>query len=267
MKKKRFKVLIVGISMCIFTVVFYEVKSINSISNETLAESKSKEPEIAKIEVTKKPIETKTETETERVSSALIHVPIIKQKPELYNGCEVTSLTMLLNWAGVSVNKLQVADRIQKDPTPKREDSSGEIIYWGNPNRGFVGDITGVNEGYSVNHGPIVELLDEHLPGKGVDLTGSSFQQILDNVIAGKPVVIWSTIYFVPTNNWETWDSPDGLVKATFQEHCVLLVGFNQDKKVVYVNDPFDGAKAKAVPMDNFVKSWEQLGCQAVTIK
>lgn len=199
-------------------------------------------------------------------STILIKVKSIKQKPELYNGCEVTSLAMLLNWAGVSVNKLQLSKNIKKDKTPVEKDEKGNILSWGDPNNGFVGDITGDDSGYAVYHGPLASLLNRYLPGKAADLSGSSFLQILDYVNGGKPVVVWTTSFFAPTNEWVTWTSPHGTIKATFHEHCVLLVGFDENKKVVYLNDPLYGAQAKEVPMEDFRKSWVQLGSQAVSV-
>jgi uncharacterized protein YvpB len=207
-----------------------------------------------------------TNQKSNQAIRVLIQVPVLSQKPELYNGCEVTSTTMLLQWAGVNVTKLQAADILEKDPTPVQKDTNGTITYWGNPNTGFVGDITGANIGYAVYHGPIVDLINYYLPGKAVDLTGSSFDQILAYVSSGKPVVVWNTSFFNKTNNWVTWQSPIGSVNATFDEHCVLLVGYDISKNVVYINDPLDGTQAKAVPMDGFEQAWEQLGSQAVSI-
>jgi uncharacterized protein YvpB len=200
-------------------------------------------------------------------TSVLLKVPVINQLPELYNGCEVTSLTMLLNWAGVAVDKVQVADDLPKNPTSRVIDSSGTITYWGDPNKGFVGDITGENPGFGVYHGPIAALLNRYLPGKAIDLTGSSFSDILHYVSIGKPVIVWTTQTFAPTNEWVTWQSPSGPVKTTFDEHCVLLVGYDMDKKVVYINDPMGGIPAKEISLQPFQESWEQLGKQAVSVK
>ena len=45
----------------------------------------------------------------------LLDVPTILQKPELPRGCEVTSLAMMLNYAGIEVNKMELAEKINKE--------------------------------------------------------------------------------------------------------------------------------------------------------
>jgi uncharacterized protein YvpB len=199
-----------------------------------------------------------------RPASVNLSVQIMKQLPELYNGCEVTSLSMLLNYAGHPVGKLELARNIRKDPTPEQVDASGKTIRWGNPNTGFVGDVTGDRRGYSVYHGPISDLLDQYLPDRAVDLTGESFETLLNTVANGKPVVVWVTEDFAPTEDWVSWDSPSGNVRATFSEHCVLLTGYDEQK--ITLNDPLDGQR-KQVNRANFQGAWEQLGQQAVTYR
>jgi uncharacterized protein YvpB len=190
-----------------------------------------------------------------------INVPLQCQMPELDNGCEVTGLSMLLQHAGRPVSRFKLAEEVAKDKTELRK-VNGRIVFWGDPHLGFVGDITGKRPGYGVYHRPILQLLNRHLPGRGRDLTGGNFDQVLAEVSAGRPVVVWTTSKFQPVQDWVTWDSPSGKIYATFHEHAVLLVGF--DKKTVTVNDPLDG-KRKQVDRERFRQSWEQMGRQAVT--
>ena len=199
-----------------------------------------------------------------RPQQAYVEVEEIRQMPELHNGCEVTALAIVLDHAGKTVDKMQLARELRKDTTPLRYDGQGGIAYWGDPNRGFVGDITGVRRGYGVYHAPIAALLNRHLPGRALDLSGGSFDAVLDQVAEGKPVVIWTTIPFAPVHDWVSWNSPGGKVAATFNEHAAVLVGY--DAKTVTLADPFDG-QVDRVDRARFLASWEQMGRQAVTYR
>ena len=195
----------------------------------------------------------------------LLRVPAISQMPELHNGCEVTSLAMLLKDTGTFVPKTTLANEIQKDPTPLMLNRKGQIIRWGNPNYGFVGSITGNAPGYGVYHHPIAQLLNKIEPGQALDLTGSSFAKVLSAVASGRPVIVWTTLTFAPVKDMLTWRSPEGIVHATMYEHTVLLVGF--DKTDLFINNPLTGDQAESVPITTFRDSWIQMGRQAVTVK
>lgn len=203
----------------------------------------------------------------------LIHVAAIDQYPQLPNGCEVTSLTMLMDAVGHPVSKMTLAQEMPKDPTKlvltTATNAAGQPVhhvqYWGNPNVGFVGSVYQAGEGYGIYHGPMTQFLNHLLPGRAEDLTGSPFHKILEHVAAGVPVEVWTTITFQPTTDWVTWQSPEGLVKATPLEHAVLLVGYGPG--VLYINNPLNGEAAEKIPEGPFLQSWDQLGKQAVTVK
>ncbi len=191
-----------------------------------------------------------------------IRAPIIDQLPGLYNGCEVTSLAMLLRYEGIRVTKDELAGQVRKASTPLVSGSGGQILQWGDPNQGFVGDMR--EFGYGVYHGPIAALLNRDLPRRSLDLTGSSFRTVLSVLQSGRPLIVWTTIHFRPTTDWVTWQSPDGPIRATMEEHAVLLVGF--DKTTVFVNDPLTGQAAQPASLAAFRASWIQLGRQAITV-
>lgn len=199
-----------------------------------------------------------------RSAKAVLDVPPIKQLPELYNGCEVTSLSMLLTSAGYPIDKMELAEKVRKDPTPFQGTSLKQISQWGDPLEGFVGDIKGKRKGYGVYHKPLYDLLKEYMPDMAVDLTGRDFSALEWAIDQGSPVVAWTTVSFQPTNQWVTWKKDDRTIKATFQEHAVLLVGF--DEQHVYLNDPLTGAKGFKVSKQSFMESWKQLGSQALTL-
>lgn len=204
-------------------------------------------------------------TTTQLRPSAMIDVPAQNQHPELPNGCEVTSLSMLFDGIGHPVSKMILAKEEPVDPTPEVKNSSGQIVSWGNPNVGFVGSPYIWSKGFGIYHGPIINLIDKILPGEGVDLTKKPFRDLLSYVAHGTPVEAWVTITLKPTNKfWVTWQSPEGPVHTTLEEHAVLIVGY--DKTNVYINNPFNGDREEAVSRSDFIGAWNQLGNQAVTI-
>lgn len=194
--------------------------------------------------------------------SAMLEAPAILQYPELPAGCEITSLAMLLQYAGVNKSKTDLIADLPVDMTPIKFASDGSIAYWGNPNTGYVGDITGRSKGFAVYHGPLLDVLKKYVKS-GVDLTNGAFDAIERQVSAGAPVVVWTTIDFAEPVKWVVWDSPLGPIKTTFAEHAVLLVGYDADH--VYVNDPRSGKAAVQIDKHQFVQSWEALGKQAIS--
>lgn len=196
--------------------------------------------------------------------TVLLDAPTIKQFPELPRGCEVTSLAMLLQYKGINVGKMELAEKIPKDTTPLIKEGSN--ISWGHPNDGFIGDMYSYNNpGYGVYHLPIKKLAEEYMPGKVVDLTGSEFNELKTYLSLGSPVwVITNATYnSLPDSAFETWQTPRGDLNITYRLHSVLITGY--DDKYVYFNDPLNGEKNKRVSTDNFIAAWEQLGSQAVT--
>lgn len=188
----------------------------------------------------------------------------IAQNPELNRGCEVTSLAMLINYMGINVDKMTLAQNIPKDTTPYRKE--GNTIYYGNPNVGFVGDIYNINnKGFGVFHGPIYELLTNYIGERALDITGCSKEDILFFLGKNRPVwVIVNAKYKpLPSSEFETWKTAEGEVYITYSEHSVLITGY--DKDYVYFNDPLDATKLKKENREQFFKAWEQMGRQAVT--
>lgn len=193
----------------------------------------------------------------------LHNAPLIKQNPELPRGCEVTSVAMLLNEAGVPVNKLELAEQVVKDPTPFKRLKSGKAS-WGDPNRGFIGSMYNLSKpGFGVYHEPLSFLINGHMKGNGLDLTGMDFKDVLYFLEKGHPIVTIINSRFRPVNDWVSWEGPNGLVRVTYREHAVLLVGY--DHKYVYVNDPLSGQKNRKLNRASFEQGWIQMGRQALT--
>ncbi|PFR51797.1 S-layer protein, partial [Bacillus cereus] len=86
----------------------------------------------------------------------------------------------------MSLNKVKFAYEQPFDHTPMQK-SNGKISIWGDPDVGFVGDVSGLKPGFSINPGPLKVLLDRY--ARGTNLTGQSFSILENYVRNGKPVV------------------------------------------------------------------------------
>ncbi|WP_462409094.1 C39 family peptidase [Neobacillus sp. Marseille-QA0830] len=196
--------------------------------------------------------------------SAMLDVVLIKQNPELRYGCEVTSLAMMLRYAGVNTNKMELYRMIKKDPDPLVR-SNGDIIRWGNPQDGFVGDMTGKTAGYAAFDAPMINLINQKLPGRAVNLTNQPFDQLLQHVSNGYPVVVWTTGDYRLPDRWEEWYHGNEYIKTPLDLHVVVLVGY--DASHVYLNDPLSGRKQARVNKNQFIASWKAMQSRAVSYR
>ncbi|ONI38923.1 hypothetical protein AN640_02145 [Candidatus Epulonipiscium fishelsonii] len=204
------------------------------------------------------------EAEYERNIQQKINVPHIKQLPELGRGCEVTSLAMLLNYYGINVSKMTLAEEIKKDETSHTIDENGKM-HFGNPYDGFVGDMYNLqNEGYGVYHGPITDLANQYITA--VDLTGIEFEDLLNFVSRGYPILVITnaTYKYLPEYEFELWHTPTGIVKVTRRMHSVVVTGYTE--KNVIINDPLYYTSNRVLDLQNFKEAWEQMGHQAVMV-
>nr|WP_257985219.1 C39 family peptidase [Bacillus sp. T33-2] len=191
------------------------------------------------------------------VNEILLDVPLLNQmdSPRLYNGCEVTSLAMMLNFEGINITKNELAQEINRVPMRY---SNGN---YGNPNVGFVGNMED-GPGLGVYHEPIYALAKKYV-NTAENLTGQPFDNLIKKVAKGSPVWIITTVNFAPVGGFKTWDTPQGPVKVTYNMHSVVVTGFDDEN--IYINDPY-GSKNKKVDRANFVKAWEQMGGQAIVL-
>ncbi|MEW9700809.1 C39 family peptidase [Paenibacillus sp. SI8] len=191
------------------------------------------------------------------------HIPdvaALSQLPNLPNGCEAVAATMLLNWAGIAVTKEEVAEELPKGDLPHVNDDGAWI--GSNPEDVFVGDPFGM--GYGIYHKPVAALMDRYLPGRIKDLTGSSFNDLLETVKSGRPVMVWATEHMdTPIFEDEWQDENEHIIDWYDPEHALLLTGWDAD--YAYMNDPMTGAQ-EAYSLSDFESVWESMGSQAITV-
>lgn len=195
-------------------------------------------------------------------------VPVVMQNPELPHGCEITSLTAVLNYYGLDVTKLEMADHY----LPKQTISTVNGQRFGpNPNQAFAGNPRDKTHGMYVFAAPIVKAAEAVIMDKKADLrvtnrSGASQDEILQLVREGVPVVTWVTLDLSKPkdNSGKGWIYEGETVphKAYMNLHAVVLTGHLGDKVVVM--DPLKGFVTYNV--DQFFKSYRELGKYAVAV-
>ena len=223
-------------------------------------------------------VKVKPTTELQRIADVDISkgvkvkldVPLVNQLDDskggrvLMSGCEVASLAMILQNAGVKVTKEKLQDAC---PTVPLVDDKG---LHGNPNKAFVGAMEGSPDGgvgYSVYHAPITALAQDYLLNRSfkvVDLTGCSFTVLLKEIASGNPAWVITTTTMQPDLIAEEWETPDGPKTVNWALHCVVLTGF--DDKHVFINDPYGYDKNVPYDRNGFEQAWKLMGSQAVVV-
>lgn len=197
-----------------------------------------------------------------------LDVPVVMQNPELPHGCEITSLTAVLNYYGVNVTKLEMADTY----LPKQKISTVDGQRVGpNPNQAFAGDPRDKANGMYVFAAPIVKAAEAAIADKQANLrvtnmSKASQDEILQLVREGVPVVTWVTLDLSKPNR----NAAKGWIykgettprEAYMNLHAVVLTGHLGNKVVVM--DPLKGYVTYNV--DQFFKSYKELGEQAVAL-
>lgn len=211
--------------------------------------------------------ETRSTKKTETTHSSLkgnknaMDVILFNQMdaPKLYNGCEVTSLAMLLHYSGYEhITKNALANKIKRVPLNYENGLKGD------PHDGFVGDMEN-GPGLGVYHEPIYQLAKKYVGNQAVDLTGKPVKKaIYQSLEKGYPVWVITTSTFAKTDNIETWNTPNGKIDISFNMHSVVITGYDKDH--VYLNNPY-GEKNQKVDREQFEDSWKQMGSQAIIIK
>ena len=189
----------------------------------------------------------------------ILKVPFHKQEHSL--SCEIAALKMVLDYHDVSVTESELLRDLVFDT---KEPRSKENI-WGDPDKGFVGDIDGKipNIGYGVYGNPIVDLALQYRDAK--KLENALLADILTEVADGHPVIVWGSLSSGKDISWQT---PEGkYVKAVYGEHTRVVIGYKgtlENPKYIVLLDPIYGQITMS--KNKFLKDWGLLGNKAVVV-
>lgn len=189
----------------------------------------------------------------------LLDVPFHRQEHSL--SCEIAALKMALNYHGQMVSESELLKDLPFSTLSPR--SSGNV--WGDPDKGFVGDIDGKspNGGYGVYENPIVNLALRYRDAKKME--NADMADVLTEVENGNPVIIWG---FLASGKDISWRTKDGkYVKAVFGEHTRVVTGFSGTPATpvtITLLDPIYGKIRMSAK--GFEGNWARLGNRAVVI-
>ncbi|MFA6043318.1 MAG: Ig-like domain-containing protein, partial [Patescibacteria group bacterium] len=187
-----------------------------------------------------------------------IAVPFHRQERSL--SCEAATAVMALRYYKVSITEKAIIDAVGFDRTKKQ----GNV--WGNPHVAFVGDINGrqPSTGYGVYWQPIAKAISAYRPARW--FTGWSLRQLLTEVEAGHPVIVWGTAGSGKRIDWKT--PSGGNVVAVMGEHVFVVMGYIgsiDNPQVIITQDPLSGEHrfTKA----SFLWNWGVLGNSGVVVE
>lgn len=193
-----------------------------------------------------------TENLTENIS---LDVKVIYQYPDMPSGCEITSLTMVLNYMGIDVTNDYMADNYL--------DSSTYNMF-----TSFVGSV--YNDNSFGCYAPVIVnaankfFADRALDYEAVNISNSTREQIVDILSDGRPVIIWNTEDMKSTYA-KTYTIDGNSFEWMTNEHCVVLCGYNEQDNTVEVADSIAGKVVRDA--DTFFQRYNDVLSQAVYIK
>lgn len=191
---------------------------------------------------------------------------LILQNPELPNGCEITSMAMVLDAAGYPVDKLALYDYLPRQPVTSRANRRTGP----DPELAYAGDAASETGGWYCFEGPLVESANRWLEDQGgalraVSATGLSRAELDTYAQQEIPVVCWATLGYEPPQRSESraWRLPDGTIYRPYVNlHCVVLAGADGDQ--YRIADPISGMTE--VDAGLFWESFSAMGSRAVVL-
>lgn len=186
-----------------------------------------------------------------------LELELISQYPELPAGCESVSLTMILNYYGYNLNKTDIVDDY--------------LVYSGNFVMGYCGNPYSYDVGGGIYAPGMTITANNFLEAKGSkhyaeNITGTDFDTLLEYVAQGHPILIWSTISMMSCSKGAyNYDDEGNPYAWDYNEHCVVLAGYDYHANSVTIYDPIDGLLYRK--MDEFEAIYNDMEQMAIIIK
>ena len=209
-------------------------------------------PELEEIEK-----EIEAEIEEEPITYVNLEVPFVSQYPELPTGCEITSLTMVMNYFGYDVAKTYMADNY--------------MFYWQYDYQvGFLGSPYSIY-GSKMLPPAIADSANYFLQSNNsnliaTDISGMDFNNLMAYIDLKYPVIVWVTEDFSEYPNWNgSVDYYNGHENYGYWgTHCIVIKGYDADSNNVIINNPQTGEQY--INRDQMARVYDAVGRYAVVV-
>jgi uncharacterized protein YvpB len=172
-----------------------------------------------------------------RVTQVFLAVENILQNPELPNGCEATSLAMVLNYLGYSAEKTELAEQYVTSETLTTKNG---VVYGPNPNDTYVGNPAD-STGYYILAEGLAQAANDYLKDynsemKATNISGASEEELAAKIENGTPVILWTTMDFGDAQytryGWVLESTGEYYIPYV-NLHCVVLIGYNEENYIL----------------------------------
>ena len=194
--------------------------------------------------------------------SAYLDVQFISQLPELPTGCEITSLTEVLNYLGFEIDKETLANNYLEYDYDVRPGVFMEYFYGSpyDPNACgcFAPALITVANKY---------LKDMDSSYRAYNISYSEISDLFAQVASGNPVIVWTSLDYSTRNiEYQTvYVSSDETFDWPLNKHCVALIGYDLNKNTVTFADPTYGIVSHSI--DDFTYYYGKFYSQAIVIQ
>jgi len=164
--------------------------------------------------------------------------------------CEARSASDWARHFGVTIRELEFLARLPRS---------------NNPEEGFVGSLNGgwgniPPSDYGVHAVPVAKLLRE-FGAQAAAMRNMTFDQVREEIAAGRPVMVWVTGHVAPGKGQEYVVGDQTIIVARY-EHTVIVIGYDEENVTI-----LDGKKVYQRPIQTFLDSWSALENMAIIWK
>lgn len=203
-------------------------------------------------------------------SSKVLNVKYIGQEPNYPCGCEGVSAVMLLDYHGIKIDVDEFFNGYL-DTFPFTYNPFTNTYYGEDMDRYYVG-----NPASSLGKGcyaPVIKTAVEKIvPDSYIAVVeqGRTLEKLADKYIKEleTPILVWATSGMRDSYKGTRWrvKRTSSYIDFPAYMHCMVLVGYDDDKNLYYFNDPWKNRGLVAYDKDLAEEKFRELGTQALAL-